>query len=74
MVDRFHSAVPCKSFHVYEFNNEFVLFDRVSGLVCEINEFAFDLFRLIEEKNRKEPFQTNWLQNTKIAMLILALK
>jgi uncharacterized protein len=43
------------SFHVFEFRGEYILFDRGSGLVCEINEFTFDLFHLVEQgKNQDE--------------------
>jgi hypothetical protein len=38
------------SFHVFEFKNEYILFDRMTGLVCEVNEFAFELFHLIEQR------------------------
>jgi uncharacterized protein len=52
-------SIPTGSFHVFEFRGEFILFDRVAGLVCEINEFAFDLFYLIEQgKSQEEIIQS----------------
>ncbi len=43
------SQVPATSFHVFEFRGEYLLFDRSTGLVCELNEFAYDFLRLLEQ-------------------------
>jgi uncharacterized protein len=34
--------------HVFDIAGEYILFDRATGLLCEISEFAFDLFWHIE--------------------------
>lgn len=38
------------SFHVFSHNGEYIFYDRASSVVCELNEFAYDLFALIEER------------------------
>ncbi|MDR1385491.1 MAG: SPASM domain-containing protein [Planctomycetaceae bacterium] len=42
-----HFDILPESFHVFSFHEDYLLFDCHSSVICEINEFTYDLFALI---------------------------
>ncbi len=41
-------AIDPRSFHVFEFRDEKLLYDRATGAVCEVDDVTYELLRLIE--------------------------
>ncbi|GHT24459.1 hypothetical protein FACS189419_09410 [Planctomycetales bacterium] len=37
------------TFHIFAYNGEYLLYDRSTSLVCELNEFTYDLFLAVAE-------------------------